>query len=614
MDIFKQRKYFIQIIIILISIIYIIRLFALQVVDTSYKISASNNVLRHITQYPARGLVYDRNEELLVYNQAAYDLMIVPRQLEAFDTTDFCNIINISKQQLIKEINKAKKYSYFKPSLFLKQMSSVTYAKLQEKLYKYKGFFVQTRTLRKYTQKIAAHALGYVGEVDEEITKKKPYYKLGDYMGISGIEKSYEKELRGKKGVQIYLVDVHNRIKGNYKKGKYDTNAVAGANITTTLDANLQEYGEKLMQNKKGSIVAIEPSTGEILTMVTSPSYNPALLVGRIRTKNYLNLLKDTLKPLFNRAVMAKYPPGSTFKIITALVGLQEKVLYKNTLYSCHGGYHYGRQIVGCHNHPSPLDLTHAIQYSCNAYFCNVYRSIIDNPEFTSADEGFKVWRDYVTSFGLGNKLGTDFANELSGNIPTTKYYDKYYGHGHWSSLTTLSLSIGQGELGITPLQLANMTSTVANRGFYYTPHLIKKISSKKNIDEKFLVQRYTKIDSSYFPIVIDGMEKVINGEAGSTARIAKIKDIIVCGKTGTAQNPHGDNHSIFIAFAPKDNPKIAIAVFIENGGYGARWAAPTASLMIEKYLKKNISRKWLENYILNCDLINEQTQDKHME
>lgn len=605
MDIFKQRKYFIQIIFILVSIIYIIRLFALQVVDSSYKISASNNVLRYITQYPARGMIYDRNGELLVYNQAAYDLMLVPRQLESFDTTDFCNIINISKQQLLEKIKKAKKYSYFKPSIFLKQMSSITYANLQEKLYKFHGFFVQTRTLRKYPEKIAAHALGYVGEVNEDITKTKKYYNLGDYIGISGIEKSYEKELRGKKGVQIHLVDVHNRIKGSYKNGKYDKNAVAGANLTTTLDATLQAYGEKLMQNKKGSIVAIEPSTGEILAIVTSPSYNPALLVGRVRTKNYLKLLKDTLKPLFNRAVMAKYPPGSTFKTVNALIGLQEKVLYINTQYSCHGGYHAGGITVKCHHHPSPLDLTHAIQYSCNAYFCNVYRSIIDNPKYLSAEDGYKAWRDYITSFGLGNKLGSDLPNELSGNVPTCKYYDEYYGKNHWGSLTTISLAIGQGELGITPLQLANMTATIANRGFYYIPHIVKSISNKKNINEKLLTKHYTKIDSSYFPIVVNGMEKVVNGGAGSTARIAKINDIIVCGKTGTAQNPHGEDHSVFIAFAPKDNPKIAVAVLIENGGFGARWAAPTASLIIEKYLKKKVSRKWLENYILNCNLIN---------
>ncbi len=605
MDIYKQRKYFIQIIFILISVIYIIRLFTLQVIDTSYKISASNNVLRYITKYPARGLIYDRNGELLVYNQAAYDLMLVPRQLESFDTTDFCNIINISKQQLLEKIKKAKNYSYFKPSIFLKQMSSITYANLQEKLYKFHGFFVQTRTLRKYPKKIAAHALGYVGEVDEDITKTKKYYNLGDYIGISGIEKSYEKDLRGKKGVQIYLVDVHNRIKGSYKNGKYDKNAVAGANLTTTIDATLQAYGEKLMQNKKGSIVAIEPSTGEILAIVTSPSYNPALLVGRVRTKNYLKLLKDTLKPLFNRALMAKYPPGSTFKTINALIGLQEKVLYTNTQYSCHGGYHAGGITVSCHHHPSPLDLTHAIQYSCNTYFCNVYRSIIDNPKYSSAEDGYKAWREYVTSFGLGNKLGSDLPSELSGNVPTCKYYDKYYGKNHWGSLTTISLAIGQGELGITPLQLANATATIANRGFYYIPHIVKNVSNKKDINEKFLTKHYTKIDSSYFPIVVNGMEKVVNGGAGSTARIAKIDSITVCGKTGTAQNPHGEDHSVFIAFAPKDNPKIAVAVLIENGGFGARWAAPTASLIIEKYLKKEISRKWLENYILNCNLIN---------
>lgn len=617
MDSFANRRHIIRFIIVLVGLIYIIRLFILQVVDSTYKLTASNNVLRYVTQFPARGLIYDRNGKLLVYNEAAYDLMIVPQQLRAFDTTELCQILNITKEYVDEAIAKAKEYSYYNSSIFLKQVSSKTYANLQEKLYKYPGFFVQARTLRKYSTPNGAHLLGYVGEVNEKTVEKDKYYKSGDYIGISGIEKSYEKYLRGKKGVNVYLVDVHNRIKGSYANGKLDKKAEVGSNIISTINSDLQAYGEKLMKNKIGSIVAIEPSTGEILTLVSSPTYNPELLVGRVRTKNYVTLMSDTLKPLFNRALMAQYPPGSTFKIVNALIGLQEKVLFPSTKYECHGGYYAGGIHMGCHNHKSPLDLVESIQISCNAYYCNVFRSILDNKKYPSIREAFGQWRDYVLSFGFGEYLNSDFGNELKGSVPTKQTYDRIYGVHGWSSLTILSMAIGQGELGTTPLQMANMTAAVANRGYYYTPHIVKEIEGDNNIDERFFQKHYTKIDSSYFNSVIEGMYLAVNGEpgSGSTAWRAKTPGIDICGKTGTAQNPHGEDHSIFIAFAPKDDPKIAIAVYIENGGFGGTWAAPTAKLMIEKYLNDSISVPYWEQYILNAKInYNNAEAGKHME
>jgi penicillin-binding protein 2 len=610
---FANRKYIIISIIVLVSFIYIIRLFFLQVVDTSYKLSASNNVLRYVTQYPTRGLIYDRSNELLVYNEAAYDLMINPGQLKTFDTTELISILKIDKEYAVNTIGKAKKYSYYKPSIFLKQISAQDYAVLQEKLYKYPGFFVQTRALRRYPQKIASNILGYVGEVDEKVVRKDKYYRQGDYIGINGIEKSYENYLRGEKGIRIFLVDVHNRLKGAYKKGRYDTIAEPGKNIQISIEATLQEYGEKLMHNKKGSIVAIEPSSGEILAMISSPTYNPDLLVGRVRNENYKVLLQDTLKPLFNRALMAQYPPGSIFKMVNALTALQEGIVSPYIKFHCNYGYHVGNFTVGCHGHPSPLNITQSIQHSCNAYFCVAFRLLLDHEKYGSVTQGFNTWRKHVTSFGFGSKLKTDFPNELKGFIPTHEYYDKYYGENRWNSLNVISLAIGQGEILITPLQMANMAAIIANRGYYHVPHVIKSIEGTPNIEDKFLVKRYTSIDSSYYEPVIRGMELAVYGEEGSTAKIARIKDIVVCGKTGTAENP-GEDHSIFIAFAPKDNPKIAIATYVENGGFGATWAAPIASLMIEKYLKIEVERAWLETYVLNGDLINIGTENKHME
>ena len=585
----------------------------LQIVEQSYKMSASNNVLRYIPQYPARGLIYDRNGELIVCNQAAYDLMVIKNEVKAFDTTEFASILGITKEQIkasFLQIKRVKGYSPYKPSVFLKQISAQTYAVLQEKMYKFPGFDVHPRTLRTYPFNMAGHLLGYVGEVDEDIIAKSPYYQLGDYIGINGLEKSYEKELRGKKGINIYMVDVHNRIKGSYEEGRYDTAAVVGKDLVCTIDAKLQLYGEKLMTNKIGSIVAIEPKTGEVLAMISSPSYDPELLVGRDRTTNYKALQSDTLKPIFNRSLMAPYPPGSTFKIVNGLIGLQEGVVFPTTHYGCAGGYPIGRG-VGCHIHQSPLSFLQAIQMSCNTYFCYVFRSIIDKPLYGSVENGFSVWKKHVESFGFGGRLGIDLPNEQRGSVPSVNFYDRYFRKGGWSSLTIISLSIGQGELGSTPLQIANLSSIIANRGYYYSPHVIKEIKGTTGIDPKYNIKHTTTIDSTWFTNVVEGMDMAVNGGSGGTALNAALPNIRICGKTGTAQNPHGEDHSVFIAFAPKDDPKIAIAVYIENAGFGGTWASPIASLMIEKYLTDSISRPDLEKYILNAILLDRHARKK---
>jgi penicillin-binding protein 2 len=600
MNPYAGRKYFVAGIIILVGLIYVIRLFSLQVVDSSYKFSADSNTRRTKIIYPARGIIYDRSGEILVYNEAAYDLIINPSQLKEFDTADFCNILSIETAELKKRIKEARAYSFYKPSVFMKQISSMTYAVLQEKMYKFPGFFVQPRTLRKYPMSIAAHLLGYVGEVDEKTIKDQPYYQMGDYIGISGIEQSYENILRGEKGRKIVLVDVYNREKGSYQGGWYDIDAIVGKNIVTTIDAELQSYGEMLMGKFTGSIVALEPSTGEVLAMVSSPDYDPGKLVGRARGDNYKILAEDTLKPLFNRALMAQYPPGSTFKTVNGLIALQERVVSTYTQFPCAMGYYFENITVGCHSHSSPLDFIHAVQNSCNSYFTNVFRMILTDPKFESTAEAFENWRKHVLTFGFGNVLETDFMNELKGIIPDSAYYNGIYGTDHWNFLTVRSLAIGQGELGITPLQMANLSATLANRGFYYIPHMVKEIQDQEEIDQRFLQKHYTSVDSVYFEIMVNGMDLAVNGGSGSTAWRAKIPDIIVCGKTGTAENPHGEDHSIFIAFAPKENPEIAVSVYVENGGFGNIWASPIASLMIEKYLNDSISRPYLEEYVLN--------------
>jgi penicillin-binding protein 2 len=599
-DRYANRKYFIMALVLLAAIILIARLFYIQIIDKTYRVSAANNALRPVTQYPARGLVYDRNGELIVYNQAAYDLLVIPVQTSAFDTVRFNQILGITMADFKARMKAAISYSRRAPSVFMKMISSETYALLQEELYRFPGFYVQARTLRKYTRPVAAHLLGYVGEVDNKLIAKDRYYRSGDYIGVSGLEKSYEEHLRGRKGVNIFLVDVHNNIKGSYADGRYDTVAVPGTNLWSTIDLTLQEYGERLMQNKTGSIVAIEPATGEILALVSSPTYDPALLVGRVRSENFSMLQADTVKPLFDRALMASYPPGSTFKIMNGLIGLQEEVIRPTSLFSCSNGYHAGSLTVGCHSHSSPLNLVQAVAQSCNAWFCNAFRNTLENPKYNSIQDAFDKWRDYLVAFGFGNKLGIDLSNELPGNIPARSYYDRYYGKDRWKALTVISLAIGQGEIGATPLQMANMAAVIANRGSFYIPHVVKKIGDNGAPSPLYTQKYITGISPENFEPVIEGMEGAVNGGPGSTARGARLDSIIICGKTGTAQNPHGKDHSIFVAFAPKDNPQIAIAVYVENAGFGSTFAAPIASLLIEKYLTGEVKRAYLEDHVLN--------------
>jgi len=613
LDSFAVRRNIIAFIILLVAVIFLVKLFLIQVVSSDYSPAATNNVVRRITQYPARGLIYDRNGELLVYNQAAYDIMVTPQHLNEFDTTEFCRILKVDRSYLEKKLKEAKDYSRYKPSIFLKLVSSETYARLQEKMYKFPGFFVQPRTVRKYKHDNAAHVLGYMGEVSDKLVDTSSYYKSGDYIGISGMEKSYERVLRGKKGVKMYLVDVHNRIKGSYNNGRYDEKAEVGTNIVSTLDMDLQRYGEKLMKNKIGSIVAIEPSTGEILSLVSSPCYDPGLLVGRKRADNFRKLQQDTLEPLFNRGLMARYPPGSTFKVVNALIGRQEDVLYPGTTYECHGGFYAGNFHMGCHNHPSPVNLIESIKVSCNNYYAHVFKRILQDSEFESISSAFTNWKGYLQSFGFGDKLNIDLPSETPGFLPTVDYYNKYYGKDRWGYLNVISLAIGQGELGITPVQMANMTSAIANRGYFYTPHIVKRIEGEKNIARRFRQKQQTMVDSVYYEEVIEGMDLAVNGEpgTGSTARTARVDSITVCGKTGTAENPHGKDHSIFIAFAPKEDPKIALSVYIENGGFGATWAAPTAKLMIEQYLKGGPDIQWWEDYVTSANLIKQKEEDE---
>ncbi|MFN5346537.1 MAG: penicillin-binding protein 2 [Bacteroidota bacterium] len=580
-------------------VIFIIRLFYVQIIEESYTVSANNNVLRYMTDYPARGMVYDRNGKILAFNQAVYDLMVIPRQVKELDTLDFCKLLDISKEDFLEKFKKAKNYSRIRPSIFEKQISAETYATLQEKLFKFKGFYVQPRTIRKYPNNTASHVLGYIGEVTDKVIEKNPYYRQGDYIGTSGIEQSYEEELRGVRGVRIVMVDVFNREKGSYKNGSYDTVAVAGSNLVATLDADLQAYGEKLMANKIGALVAIEPKTGEILSMISSPSYDPNLLVGRARSKNYGYLLKESSKPLFNRAMQAYYPPGSTFKLTNALAALQEGIINPMTTFP--HSFVVGSKSVHCHPHP-PIALEGAIQYSCNPYFCNTFRAFVDNNKFADSETGYNAWRTYQESFGIGKKIGVDLPHELKGLLPTTTFYDKYYGRHHWKASTIYSLGIGQGELGITPLQMANVMCIIANKGYYYTPHIIKKIAGKVNTTRGLSEKHFTKISETNFTVVQDGMQRVV--EAG-TARVAQFREVVICGKTGTAQNPHGKDHSLFVGFAPRENPRIAIAVMVENAGYGASWAAPIASLMMEKFMYDSISRPDLEEKMMKGDLIN---------
>jgi penicillin-binding protein 2 len=599
MNQFADRRYAFGAVIILVGLVYVIRLFQLQVLDKSYEQYALSNAQSVRVVYPARGLIYDRNGEIMVFNQAAYDIMVTPRLIEPFDTTELCRILDLPREGVRERLQQARSYSYRVPSVFMKQVDYESAALLQEKLFQYPGFYVQTRTLRKYTRPIAAHALGYVGEVDQQILDRDPYYQLGDYIGVSGVEKAYETYLRGEKGQKVFLKDVHNQTIESYQGGRLDRPVKVGKNLVVTLDAGLQEYGEKLMAPYTGSIVALEPATGEVLALVSAPTYSPELLVGRNLRTQFGALASDTLKPLFNRALMAQYPPGSTFKTIMAQIGLQEKVITEKTEHDCYYGFYVGSIHTACHLHDSPLDLVQAIQNSCNTYFIQVLRSILQDPKFSTTEAAYNNWRGHLLTMGFNSPLGIELTNELSGSIPESSFFNRIYGEGHWNYLTIRSLAIGQGELLITPIQMANMTATIANRGYYFTPHLAKEIEGTSGVGSEYTEKHYTSIDSANYVPVVNGMELVVNGGPGSTARNARIQDIIVCGKTGTAENPHGNDHSIFIAFAPKDNPQIAIAVYVENQGFGTTYAAPIASLMIEKYLTGEVKRTWYENWVL---------------
>ena len=605
-----MRKLLLAGLTLIIGILFISRLFQLQVINTSYQRLSDNNAILEISDYPERGFIYDRNGKLLVANQPAYDVMIIPENVNPFDTLSFCELTGISKEKLIKSLKKARQFSKRLPSVIVNQISKETYATLQEQMWKYEGFFIQKKSLRDYRINFGANVLGYISEVNNNDLKYDSYYQQGELIGRQGIEKSYENELRGEKGKRFLQKDRFNRIIGEYKNNTFDVEPKVAKNIYLTLDATLQEYGEYLMQNKRGGIVAIEPSTGEILALVSAPSYNPNLLVGRDRSKNYRKLAQDTLaKPLFDRGLQALYPPGSPFKTLNALIALQEGVITPETQFKCNKGHFYARgAFMECHcRKGSRNDLLKGIYQSCNTYFANTYKKIIN--KYDTPDKGVNQWNSHLKSFGLGNYLGYDLSVGKRGFIPNASYYNSWYKEGGWKAPTIISNAIGQGEVLTTPIQLANFTAAIANRGYYYTPHFLRSVSGD-SIQQKFL-RKNTSIDPEHFEVVIDGMHKVI--ERG-TAKIARIKGIEVCGKTGTAENftkidgvkTQLTDHSIFIAFAPKEDPKIAIAVFIENGYWGGRWAAPIASLMLEQYINKEVKRSWLEKRMVEGSLASE--------
>lgn len=603
MDTFSKRKFIIAGIFLAIAAVFVLRLFTIQITNKTYKQFATRNVLRKIITFPARGLIYDRDMELMVYNKAAYDLLVIPREVKAFDTLALCRIIQMEKVDFVAALQKARQFSRFKPSIIAGQIAPEVYAPLQEKLYKYPGFFVQSRTLREYPSKSAAQVLGYVGEVSPSTIENDKYYRSGDYIGVTGLEKAYESQLRGIKGVNNYMVDVHNRIKGKYNGGVTDTTAILGQNILTGFAADVQAYAELLMTNKRGAIVAIEPATGEIIAMVSAPSYDPNLLVGRQRSDNYKMLMQDSVNmPTWNRAVIGTFPPGSTFKLVNALIALQEQAISPHDRFSCSGK---GNSPIKCtHSHVSPIAMREAIRESCNSYFWNLFRNVISHSP-TSA-KGYQAWRDQVIKFGFGQRLGTELSSEKKGNIPEVAYYDKYFGQSKWTSMTIRSLSIGQGEIEVTVLQLANMVATIANRGHYITPHMVKSIQDTNRVFRELEYERKeTGIEKENFEIVIEGMQAVL--EETRLSQSIRIDSVIICGKTGTVQNPHGADHSAFVAFAPKNNPRIAIAVFIQNAGFGATYAAPIAGLVMEKYLNDSIAprRRELAQRLIETDLMN---------
>jgi len=600
-DFYEYRKYPILIIICGAFLLIIIKLFFIQIIDKSYKLSAENNIIRKIVKYPERGWIYDRNQKLLVSNQRAHDIMVVPYQLtSSIDTLFLCKILGISKSDFIQKMKNAKRNSNYKPSVFLKNMSKDKFADIQEYLHLFKGFYAQTRYVRAYNTASGGNIFGYTSQISIQQLKKNPSYNKNDVIGATGIEKVYETILKGEKGVERKVVDVFGKYQGVFENGKYDTLPKKGKDITLTIDINLQEYAEVLMKNKKGSVVAIEPKTGEILCLLSSPSYDPVMFIGEERSKNFRSLFLDPSKPLYNRSTSALYPPGSIFKIINALIGLQERVINPGTLIKCKTGWNYKSILnIGCHEHPSPLNLRQAIAQSCNAYFCELFTKTINI--YKDPSISLNHWQKHVESFGLNQVFQNDLYNEKKGCIPDGKHYDNLYGKKRWGASTCISLGIGQDALLMTPIQMANLAAIIANRGYYKTPHLIKS-ENKNFINYDLESHQYCSIDSIYFNYIVYGMQTAIEGQYG-TAQSAKLNEITICGKTGTAQNPHGKDHSIFIAFAPKKNPQIALVVYVENGGWGSELAAPLGSLCIEKYLFGKTNRSTLEEKIINTHI-----------
>ena len=589
---FDKRRLVIGGVAIFIVTVYLIRLFTLQLLSDDYKKNADSNAFLKKIEYPSRGAISDRHGRLLVYNQPAYDIMVVMNEEKGrLDTMEFCNALGITKEYFIKRMNDIKDrnknpgYSRFTEQVFMSQLSDKEFSVFQEKIFRFPGFYVQKRSIRQYQYPYAAHVLGDVAEVSKSDVENSDYYQPGDYIGKLGVERSYEEQLRGEKGVQILLRDAHGRVQGNYQNGKFDRRPVAGKDLTLSIDIKLQELGERLLEGKIGSIVAIEPSTGEVLCMVSSPSYDPRIMVGRQRGRNHLALSKDVWKPLLNRSIMGQYPPGSTFKTTQGLTYMTEGIIDQNTLFPCARGFNYRGLHVGCHPHGAPTNLVQALCTSCNSYFCwGLFRMIGNRRRYRNVQEAMNTWRDYMVSMGFGYKLGVDLPGEKRGLIPNAAFYDKAY-KGSWNGLTVISISIGQGEVNLTPLQIANLSATIANRGYYYVPHVVRKVQGEQ-LDTLYRRKHYTKASRKAYEYVVQGMRASV---VGGTCHAANRADYLVCGKTGTAQN-RGQDHSVFMGFAPMDNPKIAIAVYVENGGFGATYGVPIGSLMMEQYINGKLS------------------------
>lgn len=613
----EKRRFVIAGLIIVISVLYIVRLFNLQVADETFKKNADSNAFLRKTIYPSRGMIYDRKGRLIVFNQPAYDVMVIPKEIHDLDSLDLCSTLQITLPELRKKFEEMRDtrrnpgYSSFTQQVLIRHLSLEDYGRLQEKLYRFPGFFIQKKTLRKYNSTSGANILGNIREVNQNDIDNDPYYRAGDYTGDLGIEKSYETYLRGKKGQEILIRDAHGRIQGRFENGARDVAPVSGKDLTLSIDYNLQEYGEKLMQGKIGAIVAIEPATGEILALVSSPGYDPSLLIGRDRGKNYRELVNNRYKPLFDRAIMAAYPPGSQFKPTQGLIFLQEGIVGLGTMFPCHRGYINGRLKVGCHGHESPISLKPAIRTSCNAYFCWGFKTMIDKrSKYGTPAKAFEIWKNYLVEMGFGYKLGVDLPGESRGFIPNSKFYNKVYGENRWSANTVISVAIGQGEILATPLQIANLSATIANRGWYYTPHVVRRIGGTK-LPAQYTTRHTPHINKNYYQDIAEGMRMAV---VGGTCRQAQFGDIEVCGKTGTAQNPHGRDHSAFMGFAPMNNPKIAICVYVENAGFGATFGVPIGGLMMEKYLTGQISphRQYIEDRMLESNTIIYSGVKKH--